>query len=170
VRYFALRWLLRRDDADAEVRAARADVMESGPVPAILACQHPRGTGPPGGKLLTTKCSSTGWQPIFLSGLGAGPADERIQRAFDGAVAHEYPIGLSLVARSRASKTLLCGGYARVVLVPAVRNCDPMLPRTRRNLVLENLALRHQLAVHGRSRRRPPPPLAAPPARHSEGP
>ncbi len=31
-----------------------------------------------------------------------------------------------------------------------------LLPRQRRDLVLENLALRHQLAVYARSRRRPP--------------
>ena len=30
-----------------------------------------------------------------------------------------------------------------------------LLPRERRNLVLENLALRHQLAVDQRSQRRP---------------
>ncbi len=43
-----------------------------------------------------------------------------------------------------------------MVLVPAVPDGDPVLPRTRRDLVLENLALRHQLAVYARSQRRPP--------------
>jgi hypothetical protein len=86
VRYFALRWLLGRDDADPEVRAARADVMESGPVPAILAAQRPEGDWLPGGKLFTTKYSSTGWQLTFLSGLGADPADERVQHACERAV------------------------------------------------------------------------------------
>jgi hypothetical protein len=39
VPYFALRWLLGRGHRDPEVRAARADVMRSGPIPAILTAQ-----------------------------------------------------------------------------------------------------------------------------------
>ena len=37
VRYFALRDLLDLPDSDEQVRAARSAIMDSGPVPAILA-------------------------------------------------------------------------------------------------------------------------------------
>ena len=43
VRYFALCTLLDRSGEDAEVRAAKSDIMKYGPVPAILALQHPDG-------------------------------------------------------------------------------------------------------------------------------
>jgi len=36
VRYFALRDLLQRSEDDREVRTARQEIMETGPVPAIL--------------------------------------------------------------------------------------------------------------------------------------
>jgi hypothetical protein len=81
VRYFALRWLLGQNEADSEVRAARADVMRSGPVPEILAAQLPEGEWPPAGRLFASTYTTTGWQLIFLSGLGAEPSDMRVQRA-----------------------------------------------------------------------------------------
>ena len=43
VRYFTLRDLLHRAEADPEVRQARAEIMATGPVPAILAAQQSEG-------------------------------------------------------------------------------------------------------------------------------
>ena len=43
VRYFTLRDLLGRPEADPEVGLARADIMRTGPVPAILGAQHSEG-------------------------------------------------------------------------------------------------------------------------------
>ena len=43
IRYYTLRDILGRDENDKEVKAARAAIMTSGPVPVILAAQHPEG-------------------------------------------------------------------------------------------------------------------------------
>jgi hypothetical protein len=74
VRYYALRDILCRDENDKEVKAAKAAIMTSGPVPVILAAQHPEGYWgkPP---------RYTGTLPalIFLAQLGADGADPRIR-------------------------------------------------------------------------------------------
>ena len=57
--------------------------MQTGPVPTILAAQRAEGDWPPADELFGSGYTTTGWQLIFLSGLGADPADERIQRACD---------------------------------------------------------------------------------------
>ena len=80
VRYYAQRWLLGLDADAPEVRSAQAAVMRSGPVPKILDAQRSEGWWEPESKLFS-KYTSTGWQLIFLAGLGADPDDERVQRA-----------------------------------------------------------------------------------------
>ena len=80
VRYFALRDLLDRYEDDPEVRGARADIMATGRVPAILAAQQPEGYWFKPGAGYSPRYISTAWQIIFLAQLGADPADERVQR------------------------------------------------------------------------------------------
>jgi hypothetical protein len=75
VRYYTLRDILCRDENDKEVKAAKAAIMVSGPVPVILAAQHPEGYwGKPGPRF-------TGTMPalIFLAHFGADGADPRIR-------------------------------------------------------------------------------------------
>jgi hypothetical protein len=87
VRLFALRDLLDRPADDAEVVAAQAAVMRSGPVPAILDAQHPDDYWEkPGGGY--GKYRGTAWQIIFLGELGADPRDERVQRGCDYLLNH----------------------------------------------------------------------------------
>ena len=43
IRYYTLRDILGRDENDGEVKAAKAGIMASGPVPVILAAQQPEG-------------------------------------------------------------------------------------------------------------------------------
>ena len=87
VRYFALRDLLERPADAAEVVAAQAAVMRSGPVPAILDAQHPDGYWhKPGGGY--GKYRGTAWQIIFLGELGADPDDERVQRGCEYLLNH----------------------------------------------------------------------------------
>lgn len=83
VRYFALRWLKGYREDDPAVREARADVMRVGPVPTILAAQLPEGEWVPAGRLFGSTYTTTGWQLVFLSGLGASANNERVQRACD---------------------------------------------------------------------------------------
>jgi hypothetical protein len=79
VRYFALRDLLDRPEDDPEVRQARAAIMTTGPVPAILDAQHADGYWVKPGSGYAPKYRGTVWQIIFLAELGADPADERVR-------------------------------------------------------------------------------------------
>ena len=81
VRYFALRWLLGRPEDDSDVSAARRHIMRRGPVPAILAEQQSDGSWSDHDVLFGSKYVATGWQLIFLAGLGADPSDQRIRMA-----------------------------------------------------------------------------------------
>lgn len=87
VRYFALRDLLDRPAGDAEVIEAQAAVMTSGPVPVILDAQQPEGYWQkPGGGY--EKYRGNVWQIMFLSELGADPADERVRRGCEYVLSH----------------------------------------------------------------------------------
>ncbi len=81
VRYFALRNLLGRDDDDDELQEARAAIMHSAPVAAILAEQHEDGHWLKPGQFYTGKYKSTVWQLLVLAELGADGSDPRIQKA-----------------------------------------------------------------------------------------
>ena len=88
VRYFALRELLDRPEADPEVRQARHDVMTSGPVPAILDAQDEAGYWFKPGPGYSPKYRATVWQVIFLADLGTDPDDERVRRGCEYLLAH----------------------------------------------------------------------------------
>ena len=88
VRYFVLRELLGRPEADAEVRRARTEIMKTGPVPQILEAQQPEGYWVKAGGGYSPKYRGTVWQIIFLAELGADPADERVQRGCDYLLDH----------------------------------------------------------------------------------
>jgi hypothetical protein len=88
VRYFALRDLLARPETDAEVRAARAAIMHSQPVRAILAARHADGYWVKPGPGYSPKYTSTVWQIMILADLGADGADERIRQSCEYLLAH----------------------------------------------------------------------------------
>jgi hypothetical protein len=75
IRYYALRDILGRDKNDEEVKAAKAAIMISGPVPVILAAQHAEGYwGKPGRRY-------TGTMPavVYLEQFGADGDDPRVR-------------------------------------------------------------------------------------------
>jgi hypothetical protein len=74
IRYYTLRDILGRDENDSEVKAAKAAIMASGPVPVILAAQHPEGYW---GK--TPRYTGTLPAIVFMAQLGADGADPRIR-------------------------------------------------------------------------------------------
>jgi hypothetical protein len=80
VRYFTLRDLLELPESDSEVVAARAAIMRSGPVPAILAAQEPSGEWVKPGSGYSPKYRATVWSLLILAELGAGPQDVRIRK------------------------------------------------------------------------------------------
>jgi hypothetical protein len=79
VRFFALTDLLDRPRTDADVQAALADVMRSGPVPAILAAQDAEGWWCKAGAGYGPKYRSTVWSVTFLAMLGADGNDPRVR-------------------------------------------------------------------------------------------
>jgi hypothetical protein len=74
IRYYTLRDIFGRDENDKEVKAAKAAIMTSGPVPVILAAQHPEGYW---GK--TPRYTGTLPALVFMAQLGADGADPRIR-------------------------------------------------------------------------------------------
>jgi hypothetical protein len=88
VRYFALRDLLGRGEGEAEVREARAAIMRTGPVPAILAAQDPAGYWVKPGPGYGPKYQGTVWQVVFLAQLGAPPSDPRVRAGCEYAISH----------------------------------------------------------------------------------
>ena len=81
VRYFALTDLLGRPHSDPEVHAAQAAVMQSGPVPAILAAQNADGSWPGPKAGYAPKYRGTVWSVMFLAMLGADGRDARVRAA-----------------------------------------------------------------------------------------
>ena len=125
VRYFALRDLLNRTGDDDQVVAARAEVMRTGPVPAILDAQYPDGYWIKPGSGYTPKYRATLWQVIFLPQLGAGresggflALDERIRRAVEHVFSHAQATNDGFAINGRPSTTIHClwGNVARALL------------------------------------------------------
>lgn len=100
VRYFTLRDLVGLPADSAELIAAQEAVMTSGPVPVILAQQHPDGYWVKPGYL--PKYNGTMWSIIFLAQLGADGRNPRIRQAcehlFDYSAAEQG--GLSMDGRN----------------------------------------------------------------------
>jgi len=88
VRYFALRDLLGRLEEEEDVREARAAIMRTGPVPAILAAQDPAGYWVKPGPGYGPKYQGTVWQVVFLAQLGADPADPRVRAGCEYVIFH----------------------------------------------------------------------------------
>ena len=88
VRYFALADLLEQPADDADLLAARQDVMVHGPVPAILDNQAPEGYWVEPGPGYSPKYRGSAWQIIFLAQLGADGDDLRIKAGCDYLLTH----------------------------------------------------------------------------------
>jgi hypothetical protein len=88
VRYYALRDLLGQPESDAEVHAARAAIMRSGPVPLILEAQEPSGTWVKPGSGYSPKYRATMWSLLILAELGADPNEPRIRKGCEYLLEH----------------------------------------------------------------------------------
>ncbi len=108
VRYFALRDLLDRPDDDSEVIAAQAELMRTGPVPAILEAQHPEGYWVKSGPGYAPKYRGTLWSVLFLAQLGADGRDERVRRAIEYVFAHAQAKNNGFACNGRPSTTIHC--------------------------------------------------------------
>jgi hypothetical protein len=81
VRYFALVDLLEKSKEDPEVLKAKAEIIQKGVVPKILAKQKEEGYWEEVEKFYTAKYKGTVWQILILAELGADGKDSRIKRA-----------------------------------------------------------------------------------------
>lgn len=88
VRYFALRDLLDLPESDRQVRAARSDIMKSGPVPTILEAQEPNGYWVKEGSGYSPKYRATVWCLLILAELGADPQEPRVRGGCDYLLDH----------------------------------------------------------------------------------
>ena len=105
VRYFALRWLFELPGDHPDVVEAQRTVMSSGPVPAILAKQHPEGYWEKPGPGYATKYRGTVWQLIQLDRLGADPSDPRVRAACEYVLRHTQSVSGGFGATGIASET-----------------------------------------------------------------
>ena len=88
IRYFTLRDIAGRSESDTVVREARAAIMRTGPVPAILAAQAADAHWSKPGPGYSPKYRSTVWQVIFLAQLGADAADAKVQTGCEYLLSH----------------------------------------------------------------------------------
>lgn len=88
VRYFALRDLLDLPEGDAEIRAAKEAIMQSGPVPVILEAQEPSGAWVKEGAGYSPKYRATGWSMLILAELGADPGEPRVRKGCQYVLEH----------------------------------------------------------------------------------
>lgn len=120
VRYFTLRDLLDRPEDDSEVRKAKAKIMKSGPVPAILKAQHPEGYWVKTGNSYSPKYQGGVWQIILLAELGADPSDKRVRRGCEYLLSHSLAAngGFSAARAVTSSYALHClnGNLAAALL------------------------------------------------------
>ena len=118
VRYFALRDLLDRAPDDPEVVAAQAEVMRTGPVPAILDAQYPEGYWVKPGPGYSPKYRATLWQVLFLAQLGADGRDERVRRAVEYVFAHAQAESGAFSTNGRPGGAIHClwGNMVRALL------------------------------------------------------
>lgn len=118
VRYFALRELCGLAVDSQEVVAAQSQVMDAGPVPAILDAQYPEGYWIKPGSGYSPKYRGTAWQVLFLTQLGASGRDERVRRAVEHVLTHHQTASGALSYTGRPSGTIHClwGNLLRAML------------------------------------------------------
>lgn len=114
MRFLALTELLGRSRRSVEVREARAAIMQSGVVPAILDLQKPEGYWLKPDRFYTAKYRGTVWQLIVLAEHCAVGTDARIRRACEFILEHSQDASSGGFSQKRAKRT--GGGIASEVI------------------------------------------------------
>jgi hypothetical protein len=83
IRYLTLTRLLNQPQTDQSVQASRRAIMETGPVPVMLAKQAENGAWQGDKSYYTPKYVSAHWSMMLLDELAADGQDPRIQRGLD---------------------------------------------------------------------------------------
>ena len=105
VRFFTLTQLLGVSHDHPEAAAARAAIMTTGAVPAILAAQLEDGHWEGPDRFYTAKYRGTVWQLITLAELGADGSDERVRRGCEAILRDAQDRDSGGFATDRARKT-----------------------------------------------------------------
>ena len=109
VRYLALRDLLDLPDNDKELRQARKDAHELGPISTVLSHMDENGFWMKAGPGYSPKYKSTVWSLILLAQLGASiKQDSRIKKACDYFIEHALTPGGQFSASGAPSYTIDC--------------------------------------------------------------
>ena len=81
VRYFTLKYILKKPENDLELQETKLEIMKAGLVPAILAKQKKEGYWEIPEKFYTAKYKGTVWQILILTELGADITNINIKKA-----------------------------------------------------------------------------------------
>jgi hypothetical protein len=110
VRYFALKHLLARSEADPDVQAARRAIMRSEPLKQILAAQEPEGYWAKPGSAYWPSYRTTAWQVLFLAELGANGRNRQVHRGCEYLLKHAQAIdgGLSVLPNAAPRGVMYC--------------------------------------------------------------
>jgi len=108
VRYFALRDILEQRQDENEVLKAKDAIMQTGPVPNILAAQSPEGYWVKPGSGYGPKYYGTVWQIIFLAQLGANGTDSRVQAGCEYVLSHNIASNSAFSVNGTPSAFIHC--------------------------------------------------------------
>jgi len=108
VRCFTLQDILGKGDNDGEVVLAKTAIMNTGPVPAILAAQSPEGYWLKPGSGYSPKYRGTIWQIVFLAQLGADGSDPRIKAGCEYVLSHNIASNGGLSINGTPSAFIHC--------------------------------------------------------------
>jgi hypothetical protein len=135
IRYFTLRNLLDRPEADSDVRAARKAIATTGPVPAVLAQQTAKGHWEGEHGYYTPKYVSTHWSMALMVELAADPGDPHLQRGADFMLAATATEAVTSHAAHRQDLACFWGNVLRY-MVYCGRAEDPRVAAIVETLVL----------------------------------
>jgi hypothetical protein len=108
IRFFALRDLLEVSGSDGDLLKARDAIMNTGPVPEIIAAQSPEGYWVKPGPGYGPKYRGTVWQITFLAQFGADGAETRVKAGCEYVLSHNVASNGGLSVNATPSAFIHC--------------------------------------------------------------
>jgi hypothetical protein len=139
IRYLTLRHLLDLTEDDPEVRSARTAIMQTGPVPVMLAKQTADGHWEGERSFYTPKYVSTHWSMVLMVEFAADPDDPRVQQGVEFMLADTESRVLDSHAPEQQDWVCFWGNLLRYVAYCG-RADDPRVGNIVKTLVLASQA------------------------------
>jgi hypothetical protein len=117
VRFLTLTRLLGRSQRSPEVREARAAIIRTGFVPALLALQQPEGCWAAADSFYTAKYRGSVWQLMMLAEHCADASDERVGRACEFILSSSQELESGGFSQKRAKRA---GGGVPSEVIPCL--------------------------------------------------